>query len=143
MGIKTYDSGFRGDCPLESAEQVTFFNKIRREYPDTYGKLAFHVRNEGKKHRNEVAKQKAEGLTAGVSDIIIAGNPSFICELKRRDKTKSRLPKDEKEYLELSARLGAFVCVCYGWEEAWKAFEDWLSGIVIESDNAAPSPIIS
>ena len=126
MVFKVYDSGYRGNCPLESAEQITFFNKIRSEYPDTYGKLAFHVRNEGKRTQNQIQREKAEGLTTGVVDIIIPGGASFVCELKRKDKTKSRLSKEEKEYLEISSNLGAYSCVAYGWEQAWKAFEDWV-----------------
>lgn len=126
MSYKVYDSGFRGDCPLESAEQQTFFNKIRREYPDNYGKMAFHVRNEGKRTKQQAQKEKAEGMTKGVVDIHIPGNPAFVCELKRKDKTKSNLPADEKLYLQLCHKAGCFACLCYGWEEAWEAFEDWL-----------------
>ena len=34
-GIKVYgDKTKRGKCPPESAEQITFFNWLRREYPD-------------------------------------------------------------------------------------------------------------
>lgn len=122
---KIYDSDYRGDCPLESAEQQTFFNKIRREFPDTYGKLAFHVRNEGKRTKQQAQKEIAEGMTKGVVDIHIPGSPSFVCELKRKDKTKSRLPKDEETFLIEAAKLGAFSCLCYGWEQAWLAFEEW------------------
>lgn len=91
--------------------------------------MAFHVRNEGKKHRNQYAKEQAEGLTAGASDIQIPGCPAFVCELKRKDKTKSRLSKDQKEYLKTAHSLGAFTCVAYGWEQAWEAFEDWISDV--------------
>lgn len=126
---RVYDSGYRGDCPLESAEQQTFFNKIRREYPDSYGLLAFHVRNEGKRTKEQAQREKAEGMTKGVVDIHIPGCPSFVCELKRKDKTKSRLPKDEEQFLLLCAKLGAFAALCYGWEQAWVAFKDWKNGL--------------
>lgn len=36
------DLSFRGKCPVESQEQVTFFSRIRREFPDSYGRLAIH-----------------------------------------------------------------------------------------------------
>lgn len=123
MKIRVYDSGYRGDCPLESAELKTFFNQIRGKYPDTWGKLAFHTRNEGKKSHAQVQVEKMEGATAGVCDIIVA--PGFYCELKRRDRTKSRLPTVEKQFLELVAERGGFACVAYGWEQAWVAFNDW------------------
>lgn len=123
---KIYGGAYRGQCPLEAAEQVTFFNVIRSKYPDTYGKLAFHVRNEGKRTAAQVQKEKAEGMTKGVVDIIIPGAPSFVCEIKRKDKTKTNLPKCEKDYLEIADKHGAFSCLCYGYEEALKAFEDWI-----------------
>ena len=121
--IKIYDSGYRGECPIESAELKTFFNQLRLKYPDTYGKLAFHPRNEGKKTAAQVQVEKMEGATPGVSDIIIP--LGFVCELKRKDRTKSRLPKVEVEYLEAAGLMGAFACVAYGWENAWRAFIDW------------------
>lgn len=123
MPIKIYDSGYRGECPIESAELKTFFNQIRAQYPDTYGKLAFHPRNEGRKTAAQVQVEKMEGSTPGVSDIIIP--IGFVCELKRQDRTKSKLPTVEKKYLETAARGGAFACIAYGWEQAWRAFIDW------------------
>ena len=124
--MKTYDSGYRGNCPHETVEQVTFFSWIRREYPDTYGAIAIHPRNEGKRRHGQAAWEKAEGMTKGAADIIIPANPPFICELKRRDKTKSRIEKEQKEYLEAADRCGAFVCVAYGYEQAKAAFLDYL-----------------
>lgn len=121
--IRIYDSGYRGKCPLESAELTTFFNQIRKQYPKTYGLLAFHPRNEGKKTQAQVQVEKMEGSTPGVSDIIIP--PGFVCELKRQDKTQSRLPQVEKDYLEEADLMGAFTCIAYGWEQAWRAFIDW------------------
>ena len=47
------DTSYRGDCPPESAEQITFFGALRRTYP-ALGSIAIHPRNEGKRtHRQE------------------------------------------------------------------------------------------
>ena len=43
------DTGFRGKCPVESLEQITFFRRVRDAYPDSYGLTALHPRNEGLK----------------------------------------------------------------------------------------------
>ena len=43
------DTGFRGKCPVESLEQITFFRRVRDAYPDSYGLTALHPRNEGQK----------------------------------------------------------------------------------------------
>lgn len=122
------DVKFRGDCPTEGREQVTFFAKLRREYPDTFGMLALHPRNEqmlrGGQFRGMV-KHKAEGLTPGASDIIIPGRVTFVCELKRLDHTKSKWQDGQVEYLTAAQNMGAFACVALGWEAAWQAFEDW------------------
>ena len=123
------DPKFRGDCPTESVEQITFFAKLRREYPDTWGRLALHPRNEqqlrGGQHRGFI-RQKAEGLTPGASDIVIPAGESFVCEMKRQDHTKSRWQPGQIEYLTAAHEAGAFVCVALGWRGAWQAFEDWL-----------------
>lgn len=121
------DTDFRGDCPKESAEQVTFFSRLRREHPDTWGKLALHPKNEEKrsgKQFMQLDRDKAMGLSPGASDIIIP--LGFVCEMKRRDHTKSSWQKEQLPYLEAAHNEGAFVCVALGWEAAWEAFEEWL-----------------
>lgn len=119
----------RDKCPLESAEQITFFNRLRREYPDTYGKVAIHPRNEQQLKGGQfraLSRHKAEGMTTGASDIIIPGCPSFVCELKRRDHTKSAWQDGQIEYLDAARGCGSFVCVALGADAAWQAFNDWL-----------------
>jgi hypothetical protein len=119
------DTSFRGDCPVESAEQITFFNTLRRVYPDTFGRIAIHPRNEGKKSHFQVSREKAEGMTPGASDIVVPGSPAFVCELKRRDHTQSAWQKGQKEYLAAAKECGAFTCVALGWEAAWEAMKEW------------------
>lgn len=121
------DQTFRGDCPSENVEQVTFFARIRKKYPETWGKLALHPRNEGKRTMYQSAHQKAEGMTSGACDIVIPGSPSFVCELKRRDHTKSRFQADQEEYLRIAQDLGSFACVALGADAAEKAFDEYLA----------------
>lgn len=59
------DRSYRGPCPQEGAEQVTFFNRLRKEHPDTWGRLAIHPKNEGKRRGGQfqqLARDKAMGL---------------------------------------------------------------------------------
>lgn len=127
------DTTWRGKCPVEALEQVTFFARLRREYPDTWGLLALHPRNEQQLRGGQfraLAKHKAEGMTPGASDIIIpAGGAmgSFVCELKRRDHTKSKWQDGQVEYLQAAHNTGSFACVAFGCDAAWQAFQDWLS----------------
>ena len=123
--IKTYGNpDFRGKCPTESAEQITFFNWLRREYPDV-AIVATHIRNEGRRSHAQTARQKAEGMRSGQADIIIAGAPTFVCELKRADRTQSKWQDDQQEYLIQAASMGAFACVALGHKAAIEAFKEW------------------
>lgn len=116
------DLAFRGKCPTETLEQVTFFNRIRQT---KWGTICLHPRNEGNRTHHQTAKQKAEGMTPGASDIIIPGAPTFVCELKRQDHTQSQWEPGQLEYLETAKNAGAFVCVGLGVEGAWEAFLLW------------------
>jgi hypothetical protein len=117
---------YRGDCPPEAIEQVTFFNRLRMRYPNSWGIIALHPRNEGKKGFRQVAKEKAEGMTPGAADVIVPGDPSFVCEIKRRDHTKSKWQDKQLEYLNAAQEAGAFVCIALGADAAINAFEDYL-----------------
>ena len=132
-GLRVYgDTAFRGKCPVESQEQATFFNTLRRMYPDTLGLIALHPRNEQQLRGGQfarLAKQKAEGMTPGASDIIIPAQVSFVCELKRRDYMQSKWQDGQIAYLAAAHDMGAFSCVALGWEAAWIALEDWRQSI--------------
>lgn len=126
-GIKVFgDKSYRNKkSPSEANEQATFFNQLRLKYPNCYGAVAIHIKNEGKKTAQQVAKDKAQGMVSGAPDIIIPGNPAFLCELKRRDHTDSKLQPGQVPYLIAAHKLGAFVCIALGWEAAMEAFEQW------------------
>jgi len=124
------DTGFRGKCPTEALEQITFFRRLRDAYPDSYGLTALHPRNEGLKIGGQfgaVSRHKAEGMTPGASDIIIPGRVTFVCEMKRRDRTQSEWQDGQIEYLTAAHNAGAFACVALGCDAAWEAFQEWLT----------------
>jgi hypothetical protein len=122
------DQSFRGKCPLEHVEQVSVINRIRREHPETWGRLVLHPRNEGLKEGGQfstVVKHKAEGMAPGASDLVIPGAPSFVCEIKRADHTLSHWQVGQLEYLQAAQDAGVFACVALGAVGAWEAFEEW------------------
>ncbi len=112
-------------CPVESAEQITFFNTLRRDYPEL-AIIAIHPRNEGKRTAQQTQRQKAEGMTAGASDIIIPCAVPFVCELKRQDHTLCHWELDQLKYLETAQTMGAFVCVALGHAAALEALKIWI-----------------
>lgn len=120
------DTSYRGKCALEALEQATFVNWLRRTSPK-YGPVVIHIKNEGKRNVYQAAKDKAQGMTTGASDIIIPGSPTFACEFKRRDHTKSRWQDGQQDYLLNCKKIGAFVCVALGHEAAKEAFKCWLN----------------
>lgn len=123
------DLSFRGKCPKEEIEQASFFSKLRREYPDTWGVVALHPRNEGLKiggQFSSVIKHQSEGMAKGAADIIIPARVAFVCELKRQDHTLSRWQDGQQEYLAVAQAAGAFACVALGAAAAWQAFQEWL-----------------
>ena len=128
--IKVFgDMDFRGDCLLEDAELMTFFNQLRMRYP-VLAQVAIHPDNEGlvlgSGHHHHI-KQKAKGaIKKGAADIILVGYPTFVCELKRKDHTKSKWQDGQLDFLQTSQKLGAFVCVALGYEAALQALNDWL-----------------
>lgn len=129
-GIKIYgDLSYRDKkCPKESVEQITFINRVRKEFPDTHGLTLFHVKNEGKLIKGQfqaITKDKAMGMVTGCVDIHNHGSPSFCMELKRRDPTLSEISDEQIKYLLAAQKNGSFVCVALGHEAAWEAFNDW------------------
>lgn len=64
-------------------------------------------------------------MTPGAADIIIPCG--FVCELKRRDHTKSKWQPGQLEYLEAAQDAGCFVAVALGWEAALEAVDAWIA----------------
>lgn len=125
--LKVYgDQTYRGECPTETAEQVTLFARMRKRWPDTIGRLAVHVRNEGKRTPGQTWHQKAEGMTIGAPDVIVPGAPALVIEIKRRDHMQSKWQPGQLDYLEAAHNCGAFVCVALGADAAIEAIECYL-----------------
>lgn len=120
------NQNFRGDCPSESSDQVSFFSWLELNYSDFY-RAAIHPKNEGKRTGRQAAKDAALGsLNAGASDIIIPAGWPFVCEMKRKDHTKSAISDDQIGYLVACANLGSFCCVAMGLDGAKQAFKCYL-----------------
>ena len=119
------DQSYRGDCPKEDAELITFFNQLRKRWPATWGSVATHVKNEGRKHFQQAAKDKAKGQVKGAPDIFIPYSPAVLIELKRKDHTGSSWIVGQQEYMKAAQDMGAHVYVALGAEAAIRIIEKY------------------
>lgn len=118
------DATYRGPCPVETAEQISFLAMLRKEHPEL-AVIAVHIRNEGKRTKQQAVRHKAEGMNTGASDIVIPCSPPILIELKRRDHTLSAISIDQIAYLQQAIELGAFGCVALGAAGAMEAVRAW------------------
>lgn len=126
--IPTYGTSTKDPCPSEKVEMASFFNRLRREYPEL-GAIALHIRNEGKRTAMQHSSMVGEGgFVKGASDVVIPGAPAFVMEMKSRAKT-AKVSKEQMLYLKACAAQGAFACVALGAVGAWEALEEWRSAL--------------
>jgi hypothetical protein len=126
-GVPLYGNpDWRGKCPLEAAEAVSFFCQLRAEFPEL-AKVATHIRNEGKRTKRQGYQHQQEGMNTGASDVIIPVCPPIVMEMKRRDHTLSSISKDQVEYLVASHELGAFHGVALGASGAMEMVRAWVA----------------
>ena len=111
--------------PAEDYVLSSLISRIRTLYPDTYGLVAFHVKNESKRTQGQIKADKIKGLTKGVSDLIVIGNPTLCMEIKKDN--SCRFESGQLEFLQQAQKGGAFVCLAIGYDGAKAAFEHWLT----------------
>lgn len=101
--------------------QVSFIAWCKKHYSDV---LVWATPNGGHRHPTVAAKLKAEGVLAGVPDLFVAdGRPGLFIELKT---ATGRLSEAQKNMIEKLNTAGYPVAVCYGLDEAKKAFINYL-----------------
>lgn len=134
------DLKFRGECPLEDSDLASFFAWVRFKYPQYYN-LVFHPEMEmpvnGAGSYAYHAKSKAKGRLDGIADVIVLpiskGAPAFMCELKRKNISKSLASKDMKIHFEdqlmiLSSQKehGAIAIVALGLDAIKQSFTEYV-----------------
>lgn len=103
--------------PMESAEQIAFFQWFRLAFPKVIG---YHIPNGGKRSLRTAVRLKKEGVLASVLDINIDKRcgpyGGMRIEMKRRK--GGSLSDGQKEMVSKLREEGYYVAVCKGWEEA-------------------------
>lgn len=108
----------------EHDHQCAFVRWFRLAYPK---KLLAAIPNGGMRNKVVAGKLKAEGVIAGMPDILIAsqngGYPALFIEMKNGKNTLTDSQITIKEQLESE---GYLVKVCYSWMEAKAEVESYL-----------------
>ncbi len=126
--IRVYDSGYRGECRREEYEQIDCASWLQYNHPERWP-MCFHVANEIKANAQYMQKRQKMGVKSGVSDIIDFGLIRGAFELKRLDKSKCSVSKEQRTFLQAVADSGGFAAIVYGFSEFQKAYTDYLAFI--------------
>lgn len=123
--IRTYDSHYRGECRTERCEQIDSISWLKYHYPDRWP-LIFHPANETHGKGNHHVIREKEGVKSGPPDIIDIGSVVGLFELKRLDRTKSKISKEQLGFMNRGSMAGHFAAICYGFEQFKLAYADYL-----------------
>lgn len=113
----------------EEIEQITLFRWAefaKQQYPEL--ELMYHIPNEGKRSRFTGARMKEAGLKSGVPDIHLpVARGGYIGLYIENKYGKNKPTQNQKTWLRALRDAGHFTAVCYGWEQAKKLIEEYLS----------------
>lgn len=116
-----------GKIPTEHEEQVQLF-AWAAWHPEL--RLMHAIPNGGKRDVRTGVRLKAEGVKAGVPDILLpvprGGKHGLYIELKRRK--GGRVSPEQAAWMDALAREGYACAVCHGWEAARDEIVRYMDG---------------
>ena len=117
----------------EHKHQKALIQYFKLAYP-RYEKLLFSIPNGGSRDVREAVKLKAEGVTSGVPDLMLAVPtlvyPGLFIEMKspaELGKPPGRLSKNQIDMISRLKEQGYRVEVCFGSLEAIEALDRYLA----------------
>ena len=116
----------------ESTTQRTCVKWFRLQYPQ-YARLLFAVPNGGVRSRQTGAVLKAEGVVAGVADLILfvpSGNYHALC-IEMKTET-GRQSKEQKEWQEAVETQGYRYSLCRSIDEFYELIENYIKSGKLE-----------
>lgn len=102
-----YDMPATRDCDSEILIQKAMRDRIAMELRYT---TSFAVPNANKRTRWQAQQAKREGMTKGVTDLVIVGFPKLVAFVEV--KAKETLTADQREFLETMHQMG-HLCGCF------------------------------
>lgn len=125
--------------PSESEEQKVVFEWAawnETKYPEL--KLLFHIPNGGLRSKGTAVRLKAEGVKAGVPDLLLPVRRNEFgglwIEMKKADHS-NKPTENQKEWLTALAEQGYSVMVAYGADEAINGIVKYLESGVEEKND--------
>lgn len=119
----------RGRLVTEADEQARFFALVQWLGPEWARGVTYATLNGVALHPRVAAKVRAQGLVAGIPDIIVdipaGGRHGLRVELKRRDGGKG-MSDEQLAYQAAAQRLGFRVVQCNGSAAAWLEWLEWV-----------------
>lgn len=113
---------------LESSIQQQCVAWFRLQHR-SLAKLLFAVPNGGARRLREAQIMKAEGVTAGVSDLILLvarGGYNALCIEMKRESSSSRLSPAQKEWQQLAKAAGNKCVVCRSLDDFQREITTYL-----------------
>lgn len=117
--------------PKEGQEQATLMSWAGMQscvYPELG--LLFHIPNGGSRSKAEAGRFKAEGVRAGVPDLMLpvarGEYHGLFIELKRLD--GGTVSQEQKTWLRELKEQGYYATICLGWESASRVIRAYLDG---------------
>lgn len=116
---------------VESRIQQSCVTWFRMQYP-SIGRLLFAVPNGGSRNAREAGIMKGEGVTAGVSDMILlypcSGYNCLCIEFKTEAKDSKQSPY-QKEWQELTERAGNKYIICRSFDDFHREIKEYFKGL--------------
>jgi hypothetical protein len=104
--------------------QVLLFKWFKLQHPKL---VMFAIPNAAKRSYAQANYMKSEGLVSGIADIFLmcpkSGWHGMFIELKS---AKGKLSDAQKEFMGAATLMGYQAVVCYGFDEAKDAINDYL-----------------
>lgn len=114
----------------EGMEQAALFNWLRVRHP-VAAALAYHVPNGGHRMKAVAFKLKAQGVKAGVSDIVLpmarGGFFGLYIEFKASAPHSAVVSQSQRNFLHDVGQQGYKAVVCRGLDEAIKVIDAYLA----------------
>lgn len=115
--------------PSESVEQINLFRWAimqRGIYPEL--DLMHHIPNGGVRHQATAKRLKAEGVKAGVPDVMLpvarGGYYGMYIEMKKQ--AGGKLTESQSQWISALNEQGYHAIVSYGWRDAADEIEKYL-----------------